>query len=102
LKFKIGVLSLTLSFYSFLLLRNEGIFYFPSPYDFHNASILGVFSYMPFVLLLAMIPLLISLVKVVQLKKCKNFETGLFASNILAYAIYIGLFVYWKLFDVFG
>lgn len=101
--FKLGIaaLSFSLGVYAYVLLRNEGIFYFPSPYDNGHSLLLSLTSYLPFILLLAIIPLLIITVKILRQKKWHGFAYWLLITNNFAYTLLIGLFVYWKLFDIF-
>jgi len=101
LKLGMSVLSIALSVYAYILLRNEGIFYFPSPYN-DGRLIVAMTSYLPFVLLLVIIPLLIFMIKIFRQKKWSGFAKYLFVTNNFAYIILIALSVYWKLFDVFS
>ncbi len=101
-KLGLSVLSIASCVYAYVLLRNEGIYYFPSPYNDGHSLIVAMSSYLPFVLLLSITPLLTVLVNIFRQKKWNWFAKYLFATNNLAYIILIGLFVYWKLFDVFN
>lgn len=102
LKLCLSVLSLALSVFAYVLLRNESIYYFPSPYYDKNSLMVTMTSYLPFVLLIVIIPLLNVLMKIFVQKKWNWFSKYLFAANSFAYTILIGLFVYWKFFDVFN
>lgn len=102
LKLGISALSIVLCAYAYVLLRNEGIYYFPSPYNDGHSLFVAVTSYLPFVLLIAIIPLLTVLVKIFRQQKWNWFAKYLFATNSFTYIILIGLFVYWKLFDIYG
>ncbi|MFI5220411.1 MAG: linear amide C-N hydrolase [Bacteroidia bacterium] len=102
LKLGLSALSIALCVYAYVLLRNEGIYYFPSPYNDGHSFIVAMTSYLPFVLLIAIIPLLDVLVKIFRQKNWNWFAKYLFATNSFAFIILIGLFVYWKLFDIFG
>ena len=86
--------------YTFVLLRNEGIYYFPSPYQDKNSLVVSMTSYLPFVLLFAIIPLLVVMVNIFRQKKWSWFALSLLAADNLAYIVLLVLFVYWKLFDV--
>lgn len=100
LKLGISVLSFALCVYTYVLIRNEGIFYFPSPYDNGHSVIVSLTSYLPFVLLLAVIPLLVMLVIIFRQKYWSRFSRVLFLTNNFAYIILIVLFIYWKLFNI--
>ncbi len=102
LKLGIAALSMLLCVYMYVLLRNEGIYYFPSPYNDKHSLIVTLTSYLPFVLLAASIPLLTVMVKIFRHKTWNWFAKYLLATNNIAYVILIGLFVYWKLFDIFN
>lgn len=100
LKPGIAALSISLCVYMYVLIRNEGIFYFPSPYNDKHSLMVTLTSYLPFVLLAASIPLLTVMVKIFRHKSWNWFAKYLLATNNFAYAILIALFVYWKLFDI--
>lgn len=102
LKLSISLLSIAMGVYAFVLLRNEGIYYFPSPYYVAHSSLVSLSSYLPFVLIIFILPILYSLIKVFQQNKWKWFARYLFATNSLAYIILLVLFAYWKLFNVFN
>lgn len=101
LKLGVSVLSIALCVYSYVLLRNQGIFYFPSPYV-DGRPFIAMTSYLPFVLLLSIFPLLVATVKVFRFQKWRGSSKWLLLTNNLAYFILIGLFLYWDLYDVFS
>jgi hypothetical protein len=98
----LSVLSFAFALYAYVLLRNEGIYYFPSPYYDPFSLVVTVCSYLPFVLLIAIVPLVTYSINIVRDKKWKWFATSLLVLNNLGYLGLLGLFVYWKLFLVFG
>lgn len=102
LKFVISILSTALCIYAYVLIRNQGIFYFPSPYSDRFSIIVSLSSYLPFILLISIIPLLIFIVKIFREKLWNGAEKWLLITNNFAYLILIGLFIYWRLFDVFN
>lgn len=102
LKLGLSILSIALCLYTYVLLRNEAIYYFPSPYNDGRSLMITMSSYLPFVLLIAIIPLLYFLVKILRQNEWKWFAKYLYATNSFAYIILIGLFTYWKLFDIFN
>jgi hypothetical protein len=102
LKLGLSILSFAFVVYAYILLRNEGIYYFPSPYDDKYSLMVTISSYLPFVILIAIIPLLMFSIKIFRQKKWNWFAKCLFATNNLVYIILIGLFIYWKLFYVFN
>jgi hypothetical protein len=102
LKLVLAILSAALSVYAFILIRNQGIFYFPSPYEDGSSMIISLSSYLPFVLLLSIIPLFVYLIHIFRQKRWNGFSKWLFLTNNITYTILIGLFFYWQLFDIFG
>jgi hypothetical protein len=101
-KLWLSLLSLALCVYMYVLIRNEGIYYFPSPYNDGRSIIVAMTSYLPFVLLIAIIPVLTVVVKIYREKKWRWFANYLLGANSIAYIILVVLFFYWKLFDVFN
>jgi len=90
--FPVGLL---LFYYMFVLCTNMGIFYFSSPYkDSHNIFV-SITSYIPYLLLLAIIPLIMINLKIFKEKLWDWFAKWLFALNNIVYVILIGLFAYW-------
>lgn len=100
-RFGMALLSMALCVYSAVLLRKEKVFYFPSPYADGSSFIVAMTSYLPFVLLLIIIPLFVVMVKILRERKWKRFASRLIITNLLVYIVLIGLFTYWGLFDVF-
>jgi hypothetical protein len=102
LKLGLSGLSIAFSVYAYVLLRNEAIYYFPSPYNDGHSFMVAMTSYLPFVLLIAIIPLIIGMIKIFRQKKWNGFAKWLFAINNFIYILLIGMFAYWKLFDIFN
>lgn len=101
-KLLFAVLSLQMGVYVIILLRNQGIFYFPAPYHDRSSIVVSLSSYLPMVLLIVFIPFLVMLIKIFRQKEWSRFSSYVLATNHVAYLIFIGLFAYWKLFDIFG
>jgi len=100
LKIGISVLSFAMFMYMIILLRNQTIFYFPSPYHHQHSVLVTISSYLPFLLIILISPLFVYLIKIIQQKCWTGWARGLLISNHLAYMILIGLFVYWKMFGI--
>lgn len=98
LQIGLSILSLTMSYYTFVLLRNEGIYYFPSPYKDNNSWLISLSSYLPYVLLIAIVPLLYALRILFINQKWDRFARYVFGVNSVAYLLLLCFFVYWKLF----
>lgn len=101
-KLVISVLSFNLCIYVIVLLSNEGIFYFPSPYSDGTSPIVSLTSYLPFLVLLAIIPVLVITIKIFQQQKWNGIALWLLGANNLVYIALIVLFAYWKLFNIFN
>jgi hypothetical protein len=101
-KLFLSLLGVLLAFYSLVLIRNEQIFYFPVPYKDYTFSILNVAAYIPFLLLLAIVPLLLVIKKIFKGKLWGKFPRWMFAVNNLIFLFHILLFAYWGLFNIFN
>jgi hypothetical protein len=96
-KLGIAVLSVAFTVYAFVLLRNEGIFYFPSPYEDSRSILNTVTAYLPILLLILIIPLVYTTFKIVSRNVWKGFSLCLLVTNNMAYLILLCLFAYWEL-----
>jgi hypothetical protein len=99
--FKLGMaaLSIASAVYAYVLLRNEGVFYFPSPYD-DGRVVTTIMAYLPMLMLILIVPLMFTVVKILRAKVWRGFANWLLVMNNLAYLILLFLFAYWGLFDV--
>ncbi len=98
----LALLNFTLLFYMFVLAQQHGIYYFPAPYRGPHFTIVDVTSYIPFLVLLIIIPLLIWNRKIFKEKSLSSFVTTVVTLNNLIYVTLIGLFAYWGLYNVFS
>lgn len=94
-------LNLLIAFYALILLRNEGIFYFPTPYHDYEFSVLDIMAYTPFLLVVLIIPLFIINRKIIVTAEWNRFARSLFTVNNVCYSAMLVLFAYWKLLNVF-
>jgi hypothetical protein len=101
-KLFISALSLVLAVYALVLLRNEGIFYFPSPYNDGRSILNTVSAYLPILLLVLIVPLVYTAFKMVSRNVWKGFSLWLLVTNNMAYLVLLYLFAYWGLFDMFS
>lgn len=85
-----------LFFYMFVLNTNINIFYFPAPYKDSNRLLISLTSYIPFVLLILILPLLAINYKIIYEKHWNKLATILLSLNNLLYLILIGFFMYWR------
>jgi hypothetical protein len=101
-KLCMSALSLVLAVYALVLLRNEGIFYFPSPYNDGRSILNTVSAYLPILLLVLIVPLVYTAFKMVSRNVWKGFSLWLLVTNNMAYLVLLYLFAYWGLFDMFS
>lgn len=100
LKPGLALLDLLLFIYMIILVMNQGIFYFPAPYKDPGSIFVSVFSYLPFVLLLLLIPLIRVVWVLFRRRNWRFFTRILLALNMLVYLVLTGLFTYWGFFDI--
>lgn len=96
--FLIGII---LVYYVSVLLRTETIFYFPAPYKDYHLSLLTFAAYIPFLILLLIIPFIGINYKLFKKNVWSSFSRWLFVINNMTYISMISLFIYWGLYDVF-
>lgn len=101
IKLLLFAVSLILLYYANALSNNQAIFYFPSPYHDWKFSMLNIAAYIPFLLLIVIVPLIIQNIKVLKATNWTTFSKYLFTLNNLTYLVLIFLFAYWKLYNVF-
>jgi hypothetical protein len=93
------VLGLWLFFDMLVLCTHQTIFYFAAPYVDGQNIFVSLTSYLPFVLSIAMGPLLVFNWRVYKNKVWSRFSTGvLILNNLLSIGLIFG-FVYWGLFS---
>jgi len=102
--FKLGIAGLSFAFavYALVLLRKEGVFYFPSPYKDGHSILNTVAAYLPILLLVLTIPLVYTTFKIVSRKGWKGFSLWLLVTNNVVYLVLLYLFAYWELLGFFG
>jgi hypothetical protein len=101
---KLGIVGLDISLcvYAYILIKNQGIFYFSAPYYDGFSPMVSLSSYLPFVLLLSMIPMFIYMLKIFRQKEWTIFAKYLLLINHLTYTLLLALFFYWQLFNVWN
>lgn len=100
-KFLLFLTSGILLYYITVLIRNQNIYYFPAPYKDYVFSMVDIASYIPFLLLLLIIPFVRTNFKIFKEKAWGNFSKWLFTINNLTYFTLLILFSYWGLFNIF-
>lgn len=87
---------LILFYYMFVLSTNVNIFYFDSPYKSYSSNLVSLTSYLPYVLLVVIIPLIRFNLKLIKEKLWNTLALITLSLNSLLYLILIGFFVYWR------
>jgi hypothetical protein len=97
----LSILGLMLVYYMYVLLGSINIYYFPAPFNDPGSLLVSASSYLPFVLLMVIIPLVILLFKIIKYKSWNIFAVLVLTSFVLIDFVLMGLFWYWEFFDVF-
>jgi hypothetical protein len=87
---------LILFYYMYVLSTNMNIFYFASPYKSSFNTLVSLTSYLPYALLVIIIPMIRFNLKLIQEKIWNTFALINLSLNSLLYLILIGFFVYWR------
>lgn len=95
-------LSLLLAFYMVILATEENLYYFPAPYSDGSTSLINGTSYIPFLVLVLIVPLIVLNRKAFKGSTWRAIPKWTLALNTMGYVILIGLFGYWGLYNVFG
>lgn len=93
-------LGLGLFYYMYVLFVNPSIFYFPSPYQDPHNTFVTLVSYLPFLLLLLIVPMFWVGFKTFAQKLWSPFSRWLFALNNSVIALLLVLFGYWGFFGI--
>ncbi len=96
----IAVLSGAMVYYLFVLSTNINVFYFPAPFKDPRNWLVSLSSYLPFVLLLSIVPLIVLLYRNFRNKTWNWIASTTFSCNLLIYFGLLGLFGYWRFFGV--
>ena len=91
-------IGLIMFYYMIVLNTNINIFYFSSPYKDSNSLLICLTSYIPFLLVGLILPLLAVNYKVINKKSWSKLSIIILSLNNLLYLILIGLFMYWRLY----
>jgi hypothetical protein len=94
------VMNLLLIAYLFVLATNKSIFYFDAPYKHHSSNLISASSYIPFILLIVIVPFMFQAIKKLKSAKTKLWTKTVLISNNLIYIILVAGFVYWGLYNI--
>lgn len=101
LKLLIGLIALLMSWQMYVLGTQEGIYYFPAPYNTGTNSIINMAGYLPFAALLLIIPAFVLNYQVIRKKIWGLIPTSAFFLMNMMITCCIAGFMYWKFYDVF-
>ena len=96
----IAAVNLLLMGYLFILVTNENIYYFDAPYQHYDSVLISIASYIPFLLLVVIIPLTLFTVKRLKSSNTKRWIKATLVFNNLIYLLLILSFGYWGLYSV--
>lgn len=102
IKIVFAVLNILLVYYLFVLATNIGIYYFDAPYQHHNSNWISLSSYIPFLLILILVPLSVYNLLYIRLNKATKWISGSLILNNLIYFILTAAFGYWGLYSIFN
>jgi hypothetical protein len=94
-------MGLLLFYYMYVLSSSVNLFYFPAPYKDPSNVFVSLTSYLPFLLLLLILPFSVVNYRLLKEKSWSVIAKVLFTVNNLIYLIFIGLFAYWRFYDIF-
>jgi hypothetical protein len=98
----ISVINLLLTAYLYVLATNIYIFYFDAPYKHYTSNLISASSYIPFLLLLTIIPFTLFTINKFQSVKTKSWIKAMLVSNNLIFLILIVSFSYWGLYSIWN
>lgn len=91
-------LGLITAFYMLCLLTHLMIFYSPAPYQDYVFTIQNIMAYVPFLMLLLLIPLSVFTARILKASTWSTLSKVLVIANNVVYMVLIGWFWYWGLF----
>ncbi len=98
----IAGMNLLLTSYLFVLATNLYIYYFNAPYIHYSSNLISASSYMPFLLLLTIVPFTLYTLKQSKSIKTKLWIKAMLISNNMIYIVLILAFGYWGLFNIWN
>ncbi|MBX7204891.1 MAG: hypothetical protein K1X81_05670 [Bacteroidia bacterium] len=93
-------MGLTLFYYMIVLSGSVNVFYFAAPYKDPTNIFVSLTSYLPFLILLLLLPFAVINYRLLKENSWSFIARGLFTLNNLTYIILIGLFAYWRFYDI--
>lgn len=102
IQFALFPIGLILFYYMFVLSGSVNVFYFPAPYKNPTNVLSSLTSYIPFLLALLILPFSVINYKLIKQKSWSLIATCVFTLTNLIYLILIGLFAYWRFYNIFS
>lgn len=98
-RISVALLNILLTGYLFVLATNHYIYYFDAPFQHFNSKLISASSYIPFLLLLVVIPITLTTLKQLRTVNCKWLKLLLLSNNLIYIVLSIS-FAYWGLYSV--
>lgn len=96
-------LNMIMFYYMLVLSGRVNVFYFPAPYNDPTSVFVSLSSYIPFLILILIIPFwMINYKLFAKNSHWSSLSKAIFTFNNLLYSVLIGLFVYWQFYNVFN
>jgi hypothetical protein len=95
-------LGLILFYYMFVLSGSVNVFYFPAPYKDPTNVLKSLTSYIPLLLLLLIVPFSLINYRLFKEYSWSVIAKWIFTVNNLIFIILIGLFSYWRFYNIFN
>jgi hypothetical protein len=100
LRLVMAMICVPMLYYMFVLIRTPAMFYSKAPFEDFQFSLKNVAAYLPFVLLLFIVPLIRTNVYLLRRKIWGLTSKLIFTLNNLVYITLILMFTYWGFYDV--
>ena len=95
-------IGLILFYYMIVLSGSVKVFYFPAPYKDPTNDLKSLTSFIPLLLLLLILPFSVINFRLIKLHSWSLLAKWIFTLNNLIYVVLIGLFAYWRFYDIFN
>lgn len=99
-KLLLSIVGAMMFYYMTVLLKDDGVFFASAPFKDFQFSLHDITAYIPFFLLVSMIPLLIINMQLFKSSSWSFISKSLFTVNNLFYIAFISLFFYWGLYSI--
>lgn len=97
-----SVMNVFLTAYLFILATNRSIYYFDAPFKHYSSNIITASSYIPFLLLLIVVPFTLFTIKQLKSVKIKSWIKAVLLANNLIYLLLVIGFAYWGLYSIWN